>query len=628
MFKFLKDKLKKAVSKFSKDVEEEAEDIEVEALPEEKVEDEGKAVKKPVKKSKPKPEKKEEVVSPVEEKPGKEEPEEEAKPEEKKAVEERPAVEAEPEKEEVPEKSEKSPGPEEAPAKELGAELQGLKEGLESYSDEDLDSLMSILGFTAEDKGKSRDEKIGSILEKPLLEISSAMDKLEAVGEDEAEKEDVPEVQKRLPEKEEEVKPEEERPARTAQDILDETDEEDVPEEAGMKEEAPKEKKTEAEEEGAPKTERKEGFFRKLFRKKKEEEPAEVPEEKVPEPEEKEKAKEEPAEVPEEKVPEPEEKEKTEEEPEKALPVEKEPEAEEPEEGSRKGFFGKIRESFTLKRLSESKFDDIFFELEIALLENNVAVEVIEKIRTDLRDRMVDRKLKKSEIGDIVIKSLKESLEDILDVGQVDILERIKEKGEGPFVIVFVGINGSGKTTTIAKMAKFFMDKGLKPVMVASDTFRAAAIQQLEEHANNLGVKMIKHDYGSDPAAVAFDGIKYAKSKGNEVVLIDTAGRLHSNTNLMDEMKKIMRVADPDMKIFIGESITGNDCIEQAQKFNEAIDIDGIVLSKADVDEKGGAAISISYVTGKPILFIGTGQTYDSLEPFDKSIVLDHLGLA
>ncbi|MBW2964023.1 signal recognition particle-docking protein FtsY, partial [Candidatus Woesearchaeota archaeon] len=191
----------------------------------------------------------------------------------------------------------------------------------------------------------------------------------------------------------------------------------------------------------------------------------------------------------------------------------------------------------------------------------------------------------------------------------------------------FVGINGSGKTTTIAKMAKYFMNNNLKTVLVASDTFRAAAIQQLEEHANNLGIKIIKHDYGSDPAAVAFDGIKYAEAKGIDVVLIDTAGRLHSNTNLMDEMKKIMRVANPDMKIFVGESITGNDCIEQAQQFNDAVDLDGIVLSKADVDEKGGAAISVSYVTGKPILFIGTGQTYESLQRFDKRVVLENLGL-
>jgi len=169
-------------------------------------------------------------------------------------------------------------------------------------------------------------------------------------------------------------------------------------------------------------------------------------------------------------------------------------------------------------------------------------------------------------------------------------------------------------------------DNGLKCVMAAADTFRAAAIQQLEEHANNVGVKIIKHDYGADPAAVAYDAIKYAEAHGLDVVLVDTAGRLHSNTNLMDEMKKIIRVAKPDMKVFIGESITGNDCIEQAKQFNEAVEIDGIILSKADIDEKGGAAISVSYVTGKPILYIGTGQTYDDLKPFTKELVMETLG--
>jgi fused signal recognition particle receptor len=188
-------------------------------------------------------------------------------------------------------------------------------------------------------------------------------------------------------------------------------------------------------------------------------------------------------------------------------------------------------------------------------------------------------------------------------------------------------VNGSGKTTTIAKMVKLFQDNNMKCVIAASDTFRAAAIQQLEEHANRLKVKLIKHDYGADPAAVAYDAIEHAKAKDLDVVFIDTAGRLHSNTNLMDEMKKIIRVAKPDMKIFIGESITGNDCVEQAKQFNEAVGIDAIILSKADVDEKGGAAISVSYVTGKPIIYIGTGQEYNDLEKFDKKLVLGTLGM-
>ena len=344
---------------------------------------------------------------------------------------------------------------------------------------------------------------------------------------------------------------------------------------------------------------KKKGFFGKLF-KKKEEEPEEEKEE-APE--------EEPEEVEE-----------------KELPEEIE-EVEEPEteEQPKKGFFGKLKEGIVAKKLSEKKFEELFFELEIALLENNVAVEVIEKIKEDLKVEMVDQKLNRFEIEKIIFTTLKNSLEEVLDFETIDMIQKAKEKK--PLVLVFVGVNGSGKTTTIGKVSKYFTNNGLKTVMVAADTFRAAAIQQLEEHANNLGVKMIKHDYGSDPAAVAFDGIKYAESKGIDVVLIDTAGRLHSDTNLMEEMKKIIRVSKPDIKLFIGESITGNDCIEQAQKFNDAIEIDGIILSKADVDEKGGAAISVAHVTGKPILFIGNGQEYDDLQPFDKDVILKNLGL-
>jgi fused signal recognition particle receptor len=176
-------------------------------------------------------------------------------------------------------------------------------------------------------------------------------------------------------------------------------------------------------------------------------------------------------------------------------------------------------------------------------------------------------------------------------------------------------------------MARLLMDNNLSVILAAADTFRAAAIDQLQYHGDKLGIKVIKQDYGSDPAAVAYDAVKHAKSKGTDVVLIDTAGRIHSNINLTDEMKKIVRVSQPDLKIFVGESITGNDCVEQAKKFNEAIGIDAIILSKADIDEKGGAAISVSYVTKKPILYIGTGQEYTDIKVFDPALVMDNLGL-
>ncbi|MBT7930599.1 signal recognition particle-docking protein FtsY [Candidatus Woesearchaeota archaeon] len=310
----------------------------------------------------------------------------------------------------------------------------------------------------------------------------------------------------------------------------------------------------------------------------------------------------------------------------KEEPKEEELPEEPVEEKEDSSIFGKLKDVVTKKAVSEEKFEELFFDLEVAMLENNVALEVIEKIKEDLKKELVDTKVLRGQIQEIIANTLSNSIAELFKVEPIDVIEKIKESKD-PFVIAFIGINGSGKTTTIGKFAKLCQNNGLKPVMAAADTFRAAAIQQLEEHAKRLDVKMIKHDYGSDPAAVGFDAIKFAKAKGYDVVLIDTAGRLHSNANLMDEMKKIIRVCTPDMKLFIGESITGNDCVEQATKFNEAVGIDGIILSKVDVDDKGGAAISVSHVTGKPILYIGTGQDYEDMKKFDKNIILDNLGI-
>lgn len=299
---------------------------------------------------------------------------------------------------------------------------------------------------------------------------------------------------------------------------------------------------------------------------------------------------------------------------------------EEIKEEEKRGFFHTIKEKITTKKIGKEQFEKIFWDLEIALLENNVAVEVIEKIKDDLKQEIVDNPLPRGKIEQTITNTLKTSLEQLLNIGSFNLLEKIKVKK--PFVICFVGINGSGKTTTIAKIAKLLKNNGLSIVLVAGDTWRQAAIEQIGEWAKKLNVPLVKHSYGSDPAAVAYDGIKMAKSRGIDVVLIDTAGRMHSNVNLTQEMQKIVRVAKPDLKIFVGESITGNDCVEQSKKFNDAIEIDGIILSKADVDEKGGAAISISYVTQKPIIYLGTGQKLDDLKEFDPSIVMDNLGLA
>ena len=249
----------------------------------------------------------------------------------------------------------------------------------------------------------------------------------------------------------------------------------------------------------------------------------------------------------------------------------------------------------------------------MGLLENDVAVEVAERICNDIKQELLGKPIQRGRVDSVIKSTITNTLHSILKPG-FDLVDTIK-KSDKPYTIVFVGVNGGGKTTSIAKVANLCLKNNLTPVLAASDTFRAAAVEQLEEHANNLGVKMIKHRYGADPAAVAFDAVEHAKSSGKDVVLIDTAGRLQSNANLMDELKKILKVISPNLVIFVGDAMTGNDAAVQAQKFND-IRIDAIMLTKADTDPKGGSCISISYITEKPILYLGTGQTYDDLTQF------------
>ena len=299
--------------------------------------------------------------------------------------------------------------------------------------------------------------------------------------------------------------------------------------------------------------------------------------------------------------------------------------AEKEEEGEKEGFFARLVRTISTSKLKEEDFDDFFDEFEMTLAENNVALEVVDKIRESLRGSLVGKQFGKKEVKSKINEALKKSIELVLIEGK-GLVNKIKKK-EGTYVILFFGINGSGKTTSIAKLAYLLKKEGISVVMAAADTFRAASIEQLKEHGKKLGVEVIASKYGADPAAVAFDAIQHAEKHKKKVVLIDTAGRMHTKKDLMREMEKIVRVAKPDMKIFVGESITGNDATEQARTFNDTVGIDGIILSKADVDEKAGAILSVGYVTGKAILFLGIGQRYEDLREFKKEDVLEGLGL-
>ena len=292
-------------------------------------------------------------------------------------------------------------------------------------------------------------------------------------------------------------------------------------------------------------------------------------------------------------------------------------------------FFKKITSRLSKVKISEKEFDVYSEELKMLLLENNVAYDVSDKMVRMLREKVVNQEFLKKEVEDQIKYSLRDIIEEIL-VEPFDIPSRIKLKTKSekePFVILFCGINGSGKTTSVAKVAEYLKGKNISVVLAAGDTFRAASIEQLKKHGERLNINVIAHEYGSDPASVGFDAIKYAKKNSIDCVLIDTAGRMHTAKNLLREMEKIVRVCKPDVKIFVGESITGNDALEQAKAFNETVGVDGVILTKADIDEKGGTALSIGFVTGKPILFLGTGQEYENIEPFDKKKFIEKLGL-
>lgn len=277
------------------------------------------------------------------------------------------------------------------------------------------------------------------------------------------------------------------------------------------------------------------------------------------------------------------------------------------------------------KKIKEDPLNEILDELEIILLEADVAYPVVEEIKEGVRQNLVGRKYDRSyTLEQVVELAIKDAVRSVLKINEFDFDGWLANQ-KRPTVIMFVGINGTGKTTAIAKIANRIMKNGETVVLAACDTFRAGAIEQLTYHSDKLGCKIVKQEHDADPSAVAFDAIEHAKSKRKDVVLIDTAGRMQTNNNLIEEMKKIVRVAKPDLKIFVGDSLAGNDAIEQARVFDQAIGIDAIILTKIDTDAKGGAALSIAHTINKPIAFVCNGQEYDDIVKFDTEWMIQRL---
>jgi len=288
--------------------------------------------------------------------------------------------------------------------------------------------------------------------------------------------------------------------------------------------------------------------------------------------------------------------------------------------------FSSAAKSLGEKELKEKDIEDVLFQLEISLMESDVATEVIDSIKSDLKKKLIGTKVNKKEIEKFVKQSLIQSISSLFDsVEKIDLLSKItsKKNSSEPYIIMFVGINGTGKTTTLAKFAYLLQKSKFSVVVAAADTFRAGAIEQLKEHTSRLNLKIVAQNYGSDPAAVARDAVLYAKSHKIDCVLVDTAGRMQTSKNLMDQIEKITKVVNPDFKIFVGDSLAGNDVVNQAKEFHKHIKFDASILTKSDADARGGAALSIVKVTSTPVLYVGVGQEYKDLKTFDKELFLE-----
>ena len=273
--------------------------------------------------------------------------------------------------------------------------------------------------------------------------------------------------------------------------------------------------------------------------------------------------------------------------------------------------------------------DNLLEELEWVLLESDISSDAVTAVIDALRNNLIGARLRKgADLSKVVEAALKRSLRNLLSAGYWDFDASIKsfiEAGDSPVVVMLVGVNGTGKTTTAAKIAKRLLDMNLTVIAAAGDTFRAGAIQQLEAHCENLGIRCISSERGGDTAAISRDAIESAQAKNIDVVLVDTAGRMQNKTNLMNELNKVRRVANPHLTLFVGDSLAGNDAVDQARMFQEIMKFDGAVLTKVDTDAKGGAGLSIAFATGRPIVFAGIGQGYDDLKQFDPDWLLEQM---
>jgi fused signal recognition particle receptor len=291
-----------------------------------------------------------------------------------------------------------------------------------------------------------------------------------------------------------------------------------------------------------------------------------------------------------------------------------------------KSFFSKL---FS-KKLSDKELEELEDEFKLKLVENDIAYDLADVFSKHIIDELKERKFPifSSNIQNVLVEEAKQYLLSVLPTEEVDLVKdasNVVSLG-GKFIIMFIGSNGTGKSTTLAKFARLFKEEGLKPLLVCADTFRAGAIEQLKHHASALNLPFYSGKYGEDPASVAYDAIKFSERNNLNVVLVDTAGRAHVNVNLMNELRKIKRVIEPNHTILIVDALTGNDAVEQARTFLEFVGFDSIVLTKFDADVKGGAAISVSYVSKKPISYVGTGQKYSDLRHFSmKSYVCELL---